>query len=147
MTREMTMIDPVVAKFQKEKSDLILSSDRVSRRAEVFTPRLTQLRALPSFDDVETLTIGWTGDSLLVNLKVPDSTLVRELVKVTGIKAVKSPSWDGKSLTATLTFPDKTTIQVLGYKPETCVVVYEEILVPAHVEKRAKVSCGPHEEV
>lgn len=81
------------------------------------------------------------------------STLPREIV-LAGLatRLDKTKSYDGSSIRIHgKLFPNRkwrtlrkgVTIDITGYVPQTCKIEYEEVFVPARMEKRTKIVCGP----
>lgn len=133
------------------------SAEKIITKAQEFlrylddpavTEALTTISALPAIADVEAIQMWFLtscdGDLFLrLTLAKPDSALVRELVKALGVKAEKRPS--GGALEAELKLPG-LQIEVTGYRPATCRIEYEDVMVPARLERRAKVVCTPEED-
>lgn len=107
---------------------------------------LTKCEALPSMADLvswsPSLSESYYHDAdacIQFYLEKRDSTLVRDLVRLTGKPARKSKS--GESISALILF-DGLRITVEGYKPETCVLVPELVEVPVKLEGITCKYCG-----
>lgn len=123
---------------------------------------LARLDAIPSLGEVNYLGVfqGYSTDPLQqivefsVTLKddVKDPQFPRDLIR-SGIakKLMKRVGYGGSSLTirgelfTDLALAFKVKIQIEGYVPATCKVIYEDVVIPEHTERKAKVICGPTE--
>jgi hypothetical protein len=121
-----------------------------------FSDLIDTLRALPSFHEVERVQffvferdhINRTDIDLRLRPGLTEPQLVRDVVRA-GLcsKLAKAIYWDQSSLKATGVLLDedspigKVILEIIGYIPATCRIEYEEVEVPAHVERRARVVC------
>ncbi len=120
----------------------------------------TRLQGLESWDkEVTAASIffpyRWTDNGPMqvefeINLteNLPTPQLPRDIVRAgLASKLTKKKSYDGGSLTVRGTLLDepdlliKVTIE--GYVPPTCRIEYEEVTIPARVERRSKIICDP----
>lgn len=121
---------------------------------------LRQLDALPSIGEVQYMSVwqGWADDPHLVEFhlqlkdSVKDPQIARDLVRLRiASKLVKKVAYGGGSLKIEGDlFPEmalafKVRITIDGYVPSTCKVIYEDVVIPEHTERKAKVICGPDE--
>jgi hypothetical protein len=138
--------------YQKQDIDRIKARIKVLRGADLRN-LCKQLQKLPSWHEVGDVSFSsWGGKQVEViislNKEVKEPSLVRDIVRH-GIceKLTKSREYGGGSLRADgkVAGAEYITIEVTGYVPASCTVVYEEVTIPAHVEKRAKVVCDPRD--
>ena len=154
--------DSALTSFLKTSTAYRARLAKAQASARHLGPLLATIRGIPSLGKSEvTVSQTYLGNvwvCVFVTLDTPETSFVRDLVRATGASAKKAKSWDDKTLTATLEVQGYK-VQVSGYKPETCAVVYEDVervIENAQVradgsvvvtEKRARVVCSPQEEV
>lgn len=120
-----------------------------------------KLQAIPSWQkEVETVYFWTAGRNSPLNIEVTlteeasgNAELPRDLIRRGyATKLDKRKSWDGSSIKLSgKLFADKAfrvvasgiTIDINGYVPQTCRVEWEEVMVPARVERKAKIVCKP----
>src|SRR5262245_1356631 len=138
---------------------------RMQKRRKVladkeFTKLCSRIQSLPSFerevDWVSVDTNWWTGSAditihLALKPEIENAQIARDLIRASlATKLEKRQSYDKTSLTVRgrLVFAARPNIpevgiRITGYVPQTCHVEYEEIAVPARIEKKAKIVCLP----
>lgn len=72
-------------------------------------------------------------------LSKPTSCFPREVVKALGITLHKTPGADAITCKGEV---DGLSLHIYGYLPQSCAIVYEEVLVPERLERRPKVVCA-----
>ena len=152
--------DPALVHFLKTSTAYRARLAKASARARRLGPLLAMIRGIPSLGESKvSVSEDYLGGVwVYVTLNTPETSFVRDLVRATGARAKKAKSWDDQTLTATLDVRGYQ-VQVTGYKPETCAVVYEDVervIENAQVradgsvvvtEKKARVVCSPQEDV
>ena len=138
------------------KIEYDFSSGRVlqygQRMADVekIRPILEALLSVPRVEDVGRIDLGtdWQKKDqpriyLYLKESAKDSPFVREVVKALHITLKKEDDGDGLRCTADLS---GVSFAISNYLPAACVVTYVEEMVPARMERLAKVVCGGEEE-
>lgn len=119
-----------------------------------------QLMGLEGWKDVEYVSLYFyldnTGIDIHLNADSKGSTIVRDIVRA-GIchKMDKTQHWDEASLMVKGIVPDseesdmgRVTIEVMGYVPETCKIVYKKVkvkAVKASTKMVAQIVCKPED--
>ena len=151
-------------------SEIVDSKEYITKKREYVQllqhPHMRQivarLNALPSIGEAEHIMISqgynFTDErprvefTISLRQDVKNPQLIRDLIRH-GIahKLTKKVSYQGGSLRVygdiftDLALAFRATIDVTGYVPSTCKVIYEDVVIPEHTEKKAKVICGPDE--
>ena len=104
---------------------------------------LERANTLPSIEDIHNVYISSRVVFYLLEGH-ETSTFPRDLVREFGGKLEKYANFDQKTLNCGGEIAG-FNVGIHGYKPESCEIVYDDILVPAtpeHIVKRARLVCG-----
>ena len=143
--------ETLIAAAQADANERITKSTNLLLALPDVREVLNVVYALPSFGALKwepyISTTYRDGMRAVLTLTLNDgpSTFVRELVRALGVNASKRKAWDSSALVASLTYKS-VIIEVTGYIPPTCEVVYEDVVIPAsaeRVERRARIVCEP----
>jgi len=144
-------------RLKSDKAD----RERMARNARLLSNKAfhalcAQLESIPAWK-IEVKAVNfWMWDSRTVELNISlnselaNPQLPRELVRNGFASSLrKRKGWNGASLIVEGALiapkvPFKVKVEITGYVPATCQVVYEEVQVPAKVERRAKIVCDPN---